>query len=247
MDSNDQDDIIKKVKEAGNKEGQDDDKQDKSDDNAGGSDGDTVSNDFGGDMSGNQGSSDQGGEVSESKDGFSIKPKRLSIFATEGSKESKFKHKNIAENLENSKKNSTFVKNNIRLKLKETFNQENMENSVAEPTVKPTTKPAPTKQPNTTPSRRNKPFLPMPHPSVKPDPKAIKKESSDLDNNSIDSPRSRNHPDTFRMGRELAGPSKNVNDVIARISSFFKNKGVTDTEQITHTIDQAISLVKNRS
>ena len=46
---------------------------------------------------------------------------------------------------------------------------------MVEPQVKPapTTKPAPDKvQPNIAPSRKNKPFLPMPE--VKPDPKASK-------------------------------------------------------------------------
>ena len=58
--------------------------------------------------------------------------------------------------------------------LKETFNQEDMDDSIAEPMVKPepTIKPntVPTTKPNVAPSRKNKPFLPMPN--VQPDPKA---------------------------------------------------------------------------
>jgi len=84
------------------------------------------------------------------------------------------KFSDLHESLIKPKKNSIFVKNNIKLKLKETFKQDDMDDSSAEPMVKPepTTKPsiAPTKKPNTAPSRKNKPFLPMPN--VQPDPKA---------------------------------------------------------------------------
>ena len=70
---------------------------------------------------------------------------------------------NLSENISN------FDENYIKMKLHETFN-DNAEPMV-EPQIKPVVKPAPDKvQPNIAPSRRNKPFLPMPE--VKPDPKA---------------------------------------------------------------------------
>ncbi len=177
MDTNDQDDIIKKVKTAGNDTNSDNNEpndetnsgdDDRGDDNN--SDGSNM------DLGGNDGKDNEnGGEVEEQifeENGFSIKPKKLSIFAPEGSEEAKFKHKNIAEDLEKSKIFSTFDKNCIKNKLKETFNQEE---TMIEPEVKPTVKPAPVKTPNepkTAPSRKNKPFLPMPN--VQPDPKAKK-------------------------------------------------------------------------
>jgi hypothetical protein len=84
--------------------------------------------------------------------------------------------KMVAENLVNTKKNSIFV---IKTKLKETFNQEDM-------TTEPQTLPRPTispdikePKPEIMPSRKNKPFLPMP--SVQPDPKAIKEGKFDYE------------------------------------------------------------------
>lgn len=79
--------------------------------------------------------------------------------------------KMVAESLDNSKKSSTFDKNFLKKKLNETFNQEDMNNAEPQtaPIVKPTTKPAETRP--VQPSRKNKPFLPMP--STQPDPKAI--------------------------------------------------------------------------
>ena len=157
MDNEDQEDIIKKVKEAG-----------KGDD-------DVAPEDAGNDV-GNNGSTDDGnsefsgtgGEnpppppsapappVAENEeikdDSFLIKPKKLSIFAPEGSEEANYKHK-IVE------------------KLHETLNQEDMTEPMVEPQVKPA--PADPKRIETepiAPSRKNKPFLPMPN--VKPDPKA---------------------------------------------------------------------------
>jgi hypothetical protein len=82
--------------------------------------------------------------------------------------------KMVAENLLNSKKSSTFDKNYLVNKLHETFNQEDMKNAEPQtapaPVRTPTTKPAETKP--VQPSRRNKPFSPMP--AVQPDPKAKK-------------------------------------------------------------------------
>ena len=81
------------------------------------------------------------------------------------------------ENLQVSENISTFDKDFIKKTLKESFNQEdNMTKPMIEPQVKPEPKvvPAPdTVQPNISPSRRNKPFLPMP--GIETDPKAITK------------------------------------------------------------------------
>jgi hypothetical protein len=80
--------------------------------------------------------------------------------------------KMVAEDLQDSKNNSIFDKNYLKDKLQETFNQDDIMN---EPIVKPEPQVAPSPdkvQPNVAPSRKNKPFLPMP--SVTPDPKASK-------------------------------------------------------------------------
>jgi hypothetical protein len=79
----------------------------------------------------------------------------------------------IVENLPESKKSSIFDKNYLKMKVYESFNQnDTMNHPITEPVVKPTpTKPA--EQPVKQPSRKDKPFLPMPE--VTPDPKAIKK------------------------------------------------------------------------
>ena len=80
--------------------------------------------------------------------------------------------KMVSEDLNMSEKSSIFEK--IRTTLRETFKQEEtMSEPMVQPQVKPApvTKPSPDKvQPNIAPSRKNKPFLPMPR--VKPDPKA---------------------------------------------------------------------------
>ena len=86
--------------------------------------------------------------------------------------------KMVAENLINPKKSSTFDKNYLVNKLHETFNQEDMKNAEPQtapaPVRTPTTKPSETKP--VQPTRRNKPFLPMPE--VQPDPKAMKEEGT---------------------------------------------------------------------
>lgn len=83
--------------------------------------------------------------------------------------------KMVAESLDSSKKSSTFDKNYLKNMLNETFNQEDMNNPQTAPVKEPTTKPAETRP--VQPSRKNKPFLPMP--SVQPDPKAIKEGKHD--------------------------------------------------------------------
>ena len=83
--------------------------------------------------------------------------------------------KMVAENLFISEKSSTFDKNYLANKLHETFNQEDMTN--AEPQTAPAPIKTPVVKPGETqpvqPSRKNKPFLPMPE--VTPDPKAVTK------------------------------------------------------------------------
>lgn len=169
MEPNDQEDIIKKVKEAGNDDDNSDDSNDDSnDDNAGGPDGDSVSNDFGGDMGGgDQGGAENGGAVNEEESLFLDEPKRNNMFQP-GSNDI------LGQDLKESEKSSIFDKNKIKSKLQETFNQE--EKEMSEPMIEPAVKPAPVKtpkkQPSIAPSRKNKPFLPMPE--VQPDPKASK-------------------------------------------------------------------------
>jgi hypothetical protein len=92
-----------------------------------------------------------------------------------------FLESNLKENLNISENISIFDKDKILSKLQETFNQdEPMNEPMVEPEVKPVVKPAPSEvQPNIAPSRKNKPFLPMPE--VTPDPKAIKEGKFDYE------------------------------------------------------------------
>lgn len=75
--------------------------------------------------------------------------------------------KMVGEGFDNSEKNSIFDKNYFKIKLNETFNQDDTMN---EPMTKPAPVVIPTEKPVVTPSRKNKPFLPIPE--VTPDPKA---------------------------------------------------------------------------
>jgi hypothetical protein len=76
----------------------------------------------------------------------------------------------VGENLVFNEKNSTFDKNYLIMKIQETFNHDT--EPMIQPQTKPKVVPSPDKvQPNIAPSRKNKPFLPMP--AVTPDPKAI--------------------------------------------------------------------------
>lgn len=78
----------------------------------------------------------------------------------------------VGEDLKESIKNSIFDKNYFKMKIQETFNHDTEPMVQPQIAPKPQVKPAPDKvQPNVTPSRRNKPFLPMPE--VQPDPKAM--------------------------------------------------------------------------
>jgi hypothetical protein len=163
MDSNDQDDIIKKIKTAGNDDKSDDNSDNGSDDNND-SDDSGDNNDSNGDIDTPIPDDSGLNEVKETSI-FLDKPKKNNMFQPNSNdilndKESK--------DLKESEKSSIFAK--IRNKLHETFNQEEeMNEPMIEPQVAPVTKPD-TVQPNIAPSRKNKPFLPMP--DVKPDPKA---------------------------------------------------------------------------
>ena len=182
MDQNDQDDIIKKVKTAGNDDNEGDSKDM-------GNDVDSNSDDTNPDNGDNSGfdenpmdQNDGEDELNETKsqveienpllypdgwkemDGIFMNPKKNNMFQP-GSNDK------LKEGLTVSKKSSIFGK--IKQKLNETFNQEEtMSEPTVEPQTKPVVKPAPDKvQPNIAPSRKNKPFLPMPE--VTPPPKAV--------------------------------------------------------------------------
>ena len=84
--------------------------------------------------------------------------------------------KMVSENLITNEKNSIFEKKYLKMKIRETFNQD--AEPMVQPQIRPEVVPSPDKvQPNIAPSRKNKPFLPMP--SVQPDPKAIKESKFD--------------------------------------------------------------------
>jgi len=174
MDAKDQDDIIKKVKEAGeNDDNLQDTEVDANNDTPDsadlGVDGDTGSSEPSMDAS--------SGEVNEEMTNLFVNPKKNNMFQPGSNDVLKGDNleKKDGEDLKESEKIRIFGK--IKTRLRETFNQEDekMTEPMVEPQVKPapTTKPAPDKvQPNIAPSRKNKPFLPMPE--VKPDPKASK-------------------------------------------------------------------------
>ena len=85
----------------------------------------------------------------------------------------------VEKDLSESKKSSIFDKNYFKMKMYESFNQEDVMN---EPVTEPVVKPSPTRpaeQPVKQPSRKDKPFLPMP--STQPDPKAVKEGKFDYE------------------------------------------------------------------
>ena len=200
MDQEDQEDIIKKVKESGNDDNQDNNKSDDSvdnnvsDDDTNNSSGGNSSN-LGSDMGDNN--SEDNSEINEEKEKenssiFLDNVKKNNMFQIgsndilkescwKGYKAVGMKEKNgkqvpncvpIDEALEISKKSSIFDK--IKSKLHETFNQEEM--------IEPQIAPAPVKTPKTAPiapSRKNRPFLPTPE--VQPDPKAIKEGGNEYE------------------------------------------------------------------
>jgi hypothetical protein len=87
--------------------------------------------------------------------------------------------KMIEEGLFNSEKSSIFDKMYLKGKLHETFNQDDTMNqpmTEPAPVITPT---KPTEKPVITPSRKDKPFLPIPE--VAPDPKAIKEGKFDYE------------------------------------------------------------------
>jgi len=157
MDEQDQNDIIEKIKTAGNTSSNDDENDGGDDNNTendgdgesdgesdGGSDGINV-DDLGGDLE---------DDLSENTGNFLINPKKSSIFAPKGSKE---------------------YEEMVKKKLDETFNQ----GSDVEPAVKPVVKPTKTPEP-IKPIRRNKPFQPTP--TVVPiQPKAVSETGSSVE------------------------------------------------------------------
>lgn len=189
MDSEDQKDIIKKVKDGGDKTEVDSPESNDSESS------DEVSDTPEPEIE--QPVDDIGGEegleeyqIFEGDDLF-IEPKKNNMFQPgsndildetkpcwSGYKQVGVKEKNgkkvpncvpINENLVNREKSGIFAI--IKTKLKETFNQEEMTQTTIEPQTKPKPSIKPdTEQPKIAPSRRNKPFLPRP--SVTPDPKA---------------------------------------------------------------------------
>ena len=85
----------------------------------------------------------------------------------------------VEEGLSNQEKNSIFDKLYLKNKLHETFNQDDTMNqpmTEPSPVITPT---KPSEKPAVQPSRKNKPFLPMPQ--VNPDPKAIKEGKFDYE------------------------------------------------------------------
>lgn len=177
MDEKDREDIIKKVNTAGNNdddsENSDFDSTDHTPDNNDGNN-DGGNNEFGGDAEFNDNNDEEEMgdleeiQIYETESLFLKEPVRCDMFQP-GSND-KLKDA-VKENLINPKKSSIFGKTTILSKLQESFNQEdemtNTEPQTApEPIVKPDVKPETLPQP----SRRNRPFLPMPE--VQPDPKA---------------------------------------------------------------------------
>lgn len=179
MDDNDRADIIKKVNTAGdNDESSEvsdiDGSNGNPDDNNGNNDG--GNNEFGDFSQSSNNNNEEGleeteAQIFETEDLFLKEPVRCDMFQPSSGEAFK---KRTGKDLNESEKNSIFGKINIRKRLHESLNQDNMtrlETSPAEPEVKPAVKPSTVPAP--TPTRRNKPFLPMPE--VEPDPKASSK------------------------------------------------------------------------
>lgn len=172
MDDNDRNDIIKKVNTAGNDE-----------DNSEGSDFDDSNNGSDNNDANDMGSDNEFGDFSQSNDNNNeedLEETEAQIFETEdlflkepvrcdmfqpGSFDAL--EKRTGKDLKESFKKRIFAK--LHESLNQDDNMRNSETSPAEPIVKPEVKPDTTP---VQPSRRNKPFLPMPE--VEPDPKASK-------------------------------------------------------------------------
>ena len=155
MPPNDQEDIVKKVKEAGSNSS-----SPQSDDN------DEPQPDESGEGAAPM-SSDEQPEEGLAENLFLKNPPKNNMFQPNS-------NDILDKDLSESKKSSIFGKDYLTVKLHETFNQDD---TMSEPMIEPAVKPAPTTQPDTkpaqpAPSRKNKPFLPMPN--VQPDPKAKK-------------------------------------------------------------------------
>ena len=165
MDSEDQNDIINKIKKAGQNDNQE--SEPNNDDEGGVSDSENseeLNNNEDGDVSG----------LEENGNYFLKEVPKNNMFQPNSNDILKDK------SLQESKKNSIFGRDYLKNKLLETFNQDDMANEpMTEPA--PVVTPAPTKpsEPSKQPSRRDKPFLPVPN--VQPRPKAIKESKSDFE------------------------------------------------------------------
>ena len=173
MDEKDREDIITKVNTAGNNdddsENSDFDSTDRTPDNNDGSN-DGGNDEFGGDAEfGNDNDEEDLEEVQiyENESLFLEEPVKCNMFHP-GSND--ILDETLNEGLINQKKNSIFEKRYLKSKLQESFNQEEEMKNNEEPLTAPAPVVKPDVKPDVAPSRRNKPFLPMPE--VQPDPKA---------------------------------------------------------------------------
>jgi hypothetical protein len=194
MDEQDRNDIIKKINKSGENDSQDSGMDNNANDE---NNGDDSNNGSGFDLNSDSQDGMDENALFEEESIFLKQPKRVSIFAPEGSPE--FMEQNrIAENkpcwsgyeqigmkkkngkevpncvpineqdLTLNEKMTIFNKDVLKSKLQETFNQESMSEPLVEPIVKPTTKPA-----EPAPKRRDKPFTIEPD-TVPVPPKALK-------------------------------------------------------------------------
>lgn len=166
----------------------------------------------------------------------------------------------LKNNIKESEKNSIFVKNRIKLKLQESFNQEDMQNTeTVEPVVKPQVQPK--TQPTTKPNRKSLPFLPEVTPSVQPAPKAkvVAVTENEFEGTSTGSaapaekktdkpkdPQLAVSPEVQKLASELAAYCKNANDMIDKIGTFVKNKNITDSIMVTSVLAKTAEIIKNR-
>lgn len=278
MDQEDQSDIINKVKSAGENQ-----PEEPSNDDMGAEEPADPTADAGGEEGDDD--IDFSGGLEESKieeiDNLFVNPKKNNMFQPnsndmlkescwKGYKQVGMKYKGgksvpncvpINENekkpVQESEKNSIFVKNRIKLKLQESFNQEDMQNTeTVEPVVKPQVQPK--TQPTTKPNRKSLPFLPEVTPSVQPAPKAkveavteneFEGTSTGSAEKKTDKPKDPQlavSPEVQKLASELAAYCKNANDMIDKIGTFVKNKNITDSIMVTSVLTKTAEIIKNR-
>lgn len=172
MDDNDREDIINKVNTAGNNDkdsevsGFDDSNNNTNNNNDNNIGGDDEFGDINQSIGNNDEEDLEEVKIIETQNLFLKEPVKCNMFQPGSNDVLK---NSVNEGFNYSKKNSIFGKTKILNKLHESLNQDDMrELQPAEPEVKPEIKPDTTP---VKPSRRNKPFLPMPE--VQPDPKAM--------------------------------------------------------------------------